>query len=335
MGKDAAESMRPGEAAIREAAAELRAHRKRPCLLYISRQVAYSDLFEIWEALGTQAPEALDVIVSSPGGDIEAAYLVARELRRRAQQLTIYVPFRTKSASALIALAADELVLGTLGELGPLDAQYDEKQAADFPINTSRLLLDTALRELEDHAVSCYDQAITRILKQSGMRPFEACSKAAEFVGTLYSPILAKLDPARLAESARGLNLGRAYASRLLRRYRPGVSDDDWQRLLDRLVRDYPAHSFIIDREEAEEIGLPVRSPDPKEEDLLDVLAVRLMEFGTDQDLIAMAGPGGTAVPAGESALNARENRPKKTGGKPRVVRRRPTRSPHAPRKQP
>ena len=65
MGKDAAESMRPGEAAIREAAAELRAHRKRPCLLYISRQVAYSDLFEIWEALGTQAPEALDVIVSS------------------------------------------------------------------------------------------------------------------------------------------------------------------------------------------------------------------------------------------------------------------------------
>lgn len=43
MGKDAAESMRPGEAAIREAAAELRAHRKRPCLLYISRQVAYSE----------------------------------------------------------------------------------------------------------------------------------------------------------------------------------------------------------------------------------------------------------------------------------------------------
>jgi hypothetical protein len=105
--------------AIHEAAAELCAHRGRPCLLFVSRQVAHSDLFDLWEALGSREPEALDVIVASPGGDIEAAYLVARELRRRAKQLTIYVPFRTKSAAALIALAADELVLGTLGELGP------------------------------------------------------------------------------------------------------------------------------------------------------------------------------------------------------------------------
>jgi hypothetical protein len=149
-----------------------------------------------------------------------------------------------------------------------------------------------------------------------------------------------KFDPqtctaARLAESARGLNLGRAYASRLLRRYRPSVSDDGRQRLLDRLARAYPAHSFIIDREEAEEIGLPGRSPDAKEDECLAVLAVHLIQFGTDQDLIAMAGPAGTAVPAGEPALGAMENRPKNNVGKPRLGRRRPARNPHAPRRQP
>ena len=105
---------------IRETAEDLRGHRKRPCLLYISRQVAHSDVLAVRAALEDEQPAALDVIVSSPGGDVEAAYLVARELRRRVQTLTVYIPFRTKSAATLIALAADELVLGSLGELGPL-----------------------------------------------------------------------------------------------------------------------------------------------------------------------------------------------------------------------
>jgi len=126
----------PVVASIRETAEALRVHRKRPCLLYISRQVAHSDVVAVRAALEGERLTALDVIVSSPGGDVEAAYLVARELRRRVQTLTVYIPFRTKSAATLIALAADELVLGSLGELGPLDAQYEEKQAHDFPLRS-------------------------------------------------------------------------------------------------------------------------------------------------------------------------------------------------------
>jgi hypothetical protein len=290
--------------AMRETAAELRAYRTRPCLLYISRQVAHADVLALWEALGEARPESLDMIISSPGGDIEAAYLAARELRRRVQALTVYVPFRTKSAATLIALAADELVIGPLGELGPLDAQYKEKQAQDFPLSTSRLLLDTALRELEERAGTCYDTAIHRILAQTKMRPFEACTKAAEFVGTLYGPLLAKLDPVRLAESARGLSLGRAYASRLLRRYRPALTEDDRRLLLDRLVATYPAHSFIVDREEATELGLPVRTPDRKEEELLDRLGLQLIEFGMEEDVIAMAGLSATTIAAAQQVLD-------------------------------
>jgi hypothetical protein len=232
------ESVNPKEAAaeaIRETAKELQQYRKRPCLLYISRQVAHSDVLALWEALDDEQPTELDVIVSSPGGDIEAAYLVARELRRRVPALTVFIPFRTKSAATLLALAADELVIGSLGELGPLDAQYEEKQAHDFPLSTSRLLLDTALRDLEERAVACYDTAITRILAQSKMRPFEACSKASEFVGTLYGPLLAKLDPVRLAESARGLALGRAFSggtARPSRRTTASASSTAWLRAI-------------------------------------------------------------------------------------------------------
>ena len=311
---DVAEAVVDTGQQIRDVAAELRAYRKRPCVLFISRQVVHGDLIAVRDALGDVPTEVLDVVVSSPGGNVEAAYLVAREFRRRVKHLTVFVPFQTKSAATLLALAADEVVFGSLGELGPLDAQYDEKQAADFPRNTSHLLLDTALREMECHAMTCYDVAVQHIIDQSGMRPFEAASKAAEFMGTLYGPLMARFDPARLAESARGLALGGAYASRLLRRYRPALSKEDRERLLDRFVRGYPAHSFIIDQEEASEMGLPVRPPDHAEAILLDRLALALIEFGTDEDLIAMAGASRRNIAAAQKVLDSVE--PSNAGNK-------------------
>jgi hypothetical protein len=48
-----------------------------------------------------------------------------------------------------------------------------------------------------------------------------------------------------------------------------------------------------------------------------------------------MAGLTRTAVPAGEAAPHATENRPKKNGSTPRAARRRPARNAHAPRRHP
>jgi hypothetical protein len=51
----------------------------------------------------------------------------------RFASLTVFVPFQAKRAATLLCLAGDELALGSLGELGPLDQQVDEKQKADSP----------------------------------------------------------------------------------------------------------------------------------------------------------------------------------------------------------
>jgi len=107
------------EQRIRELAAELRTHRQHPCLLFVSRTIQHSDVLAVRAALEEGRGDHLDLIVVSPGGDIEAAYLVARELRRRFTSLAVFVPFQAKSAATLLCLAGDELVLGSLGELGP------------------------------------------------------------------------------------------------------------------------------------------------------------------------------------------------------------------------
>lgn len=122
------------------------------------------------------------------------------------------------------------------------------------------------------------------------MRLFEAGSKAAELTQGLYGPIFAQLDPVHLAESARGLEIGGEYAERLLRRYRPAFWAEQGPKLLDRLVHAYPTHGFIIDREEAGELGLPITAPAGPEAALLDRLALALIAFGTEQDLITQAG---------------------------------------------
>ena len=299
---------------IRDAAAQLARHRRGPVLLFVSQSLIHADVLTVRKLLGGERGDHLDLIVAGPGGVSEAAYLVARELRRRFTHLTAYVPFEAKSAATLLCLAADELVLGDLGELGPLDQQYEAKQTADYPLSTSQLLPGVALRQLQDGATACYDALVRRIVKESGLRPLEAGSKAAELVGTLYAPLVQQLDPARLAECARGLAVGKAYAERVLRRYRPALWAESGPQLLERLVQDYATHNFVLDREELAEVGLPTRAPDDTEVALLNQLALALIAFGTDDDLIALVtGADGTPTLAAAGSSQARGHTPRKT----------------------
>jgi hypothetical protein len=290
------------EQRIRELAAELRMHRQHPCLLFVSRTIQHSDVLAVRAALEEERGAHLDLIVSSPGGNVEAAYLVARELRRRFASLTVFVPFQAKSAATLLCLAGDELILGSLGELGPLDQQGDEKQKADGPLSTSRLLPFKALQQLQNGATELYEEVVSRVSQKSGMRLFEACSKAAELTQGLYGPLFGQLDPAHLAESARGLEIGVEYAERVLKRYRPALWAEQGPKLLNRLVHDYPTHGFTIDQEEAHELGIPTRIPDAQEATPLDQLALALIEYGTTSDLITLVGPPAAAIGAGQPA---------------------------------
>ena len=291
------------ERRMRELAGGLAALRHHPCLLFVSSTIRGQDLVTLRKALGERQGEHLDAIVASPGGDVGAAYLVARELRRRFARLTMYVPFQAKSAATLLCLAAEELVVGSLGELGPLDQQYDEKQKADFPLSTSRLAPFKALEQLQRVAADTYDELVTRILEKSGMRPFEACSKAAELTSSLYGPLYAQVDPTRIAECARGLELGMEYALRLLRRYRPEIEGKQGEKIVHKLVHAYPSHGFILDLEELRDLGLPARAPEEEEGPIVDALALALVEYGTHSDLIALA------MPRNSAAARARRRR--------------------------
>jgi ClpP class serine protease len=67
------------------------------------------------------------LVLTTNGGDPNAAYRMVRYLKRKYKKLTLYVFGQCKSAGTLIALGADEIVMSEFGELGPLDVQLSKK----------------------------------------------------------------------------------------------------------------------------------------------------------------------------------------------------------------
>lgn len=85
--------------------------------------INYSDLLPIHDQIEALKGAALDLILETPGGSGEAAEDIVRLLRGRFGDLGVIVPGWAKSAGTIITMAADEILMGPLSALGPIDAQ--------------------------------------------------------------------------------------------------------------------------------------------------------------------------------------------------------------------
>ena len=70
----------------------------------------------------------IDLVLHTPGGLVLAAMQIARAVEAHKAKVTVYVPVYAMSGGTLIALAANEIVLGEFSMLGPIDPQI-----AGFP----------------------------------------------------------------------------------------------------------------------------------------------------------------------------------------------------------
>jgi len=245
--------------------------RGRHCLVAILPHLERSLLPGFFEAMDELPPgEPIDVVLASHGGCIDTAYVIARALGRRRAPVTIYVPICAKSAATLIALVGDDLVLGAMGELGPLDAQFDHKRSADSSINCSVLSTFKAFEQSAGISVELFASALSRVQAETGMSPFDASSRAAELTGNLMGRVYEQVDPVKIAESARALEVATHFGVRLLTRYRAGFSHEQAKALFRSLAHDYPCHGFPLDLEELSELGVPARAGQEEEAFLLD-----------------------------------------------------------------
>ncbi|AFZ01366.1 SDH family Clp fold serine proteinase [Calothrix sp. PCC 6303] len=92
----------------------------------------------------------ISLILTTPGGDADAAFMLARFLKREYNdQLTFYIFGFCKSAGTIIALAAKNIVMSDFGELGPLDVQSVKEEDIRWE---SGLIPQQAFKALADQA---------------------------------------------------------------------------------------------------------------------------------------------------------------------------------------
>ena len=90
----------------------------------VSRHIDLEDAQTVIVAIkDTPEDTPIDLIIHTPGGIVLAAMQIARAVEAHPAKVTAYVPVYAMSGGTLIALAADEIVMGEFSVLGPIDPQ--------------------------------------------------------------------------------------------------------------------------------------------------------------------------------------------------------------------
>ena len=96
----------------------------------VMRYIDIDDSERVIRAIQMTDPDIpIDLILHTPGGVALAAVQIAKALKNHPGKTTVYVPHYAMSGGTLIALAADEIVMGEQSVLGPVDPQIGQYPA--------------------------------------------------------------------------------------------------------------------------------------------------------------------------------------------------------------
>lgn len=206
-------------------------------------QMSNDAVRQIYDHLrGMGEVEKLDFFIYSRGGDIDVPWRIANALRTTGAGWNVLVPLAANSAATLLALGADEIVLGPQGELGPIDPQMTVQRGGDQPIQ------DTI--GVED--VMSYVKFVT---ERAGLSDQAA-------LGMAVSKLAERMDPVSLGRIYRTHSHIREVAGQMLRSRAKPPNEQTMGTIIETLAERVYAHGHAIGYRDAEAIGLPVTAAD-------------------------------------------------------------------------
>jgi Serine dehydrogenase proteinase len=240
--------------AVRALLGKLEATRGRRAIFFQSTLYgqAVPPLYECLRRTGRT--DAIDLVLSTGGGTITSTRQIAMLLREFTDHLTILVPHRARSAGTLLCLGADDLVLGPMAELGPVDATMDSDgvPAPDAP-----------------GVVSAQDIRAFRSMAQDWFG-VERAEDRLQVLGLLAT----RFFPTSLSSFYRFDRLVREVAAELLTWQLPGDEHAGRRdQIVDKLVSGYHSHDVILSRRDVRALGLRAADATPDEEPVLWALA--------------------------------------------------------------
>lgn len=256
------ESIKPPQLTALEA---LRGH---PVIIYMSTIVDDSVRI-MYECLRKQGRTGhLDLVLSTTGGNVTTARQLALLLREYTEHLTILVPYRARSSGTLLCLSADELVLGPMAELGPIDPHISS--AGPPPPDAPGMISALDIRAFREMAEQWF--GVTR--EEDRLQ--------------VLALLAQRIFPTSLAAFYRFEQMTEQIANELLAYQLPGAKESDRQQIVNQLIKGYYAHDYVLSRSEARELGLRVRFTSLQEEtllwDLLQASRVHITEHADEAE---------------------------------------------------
>lgn len=252
--------------------AQLAVERAAPVVLYRA-SVAGDTVPVLYECLRTVGwCEHLNLVLVTGGGSVTVARQIALLLREFTGSLSILVPHQARSAGTLLCLSADELVLGPLAELGPIDSQM----GSEAPPATGQpgTIATEDLRLFPEMARDWFGVD----------RPEDRLQVLALVAQRLF--------PTSLSAFYRFDKLVRCSAEELLALHLVSEEQEGLRaNIVTRLVEGCYSHDSVLCRGDVRTLGLPVVDATPLEETLIWALA------GAGAAATGEAVPGGAAEP--------------------------------------
>ncbi|VVB79921.1 Serine dehydrogenase proteinase [uncultured archaeon] len=202
-------------------------------VIFFDGELNSSSAFHFHKVLRKLTGKKLFLVLESPGGHIDSAAKIIHMCKQYFKEFNVVVPSYAKSAATLICVSADNLFLGSGGEMGPVDPQ------------------------------------VLHPLEQKTYIPALSIKDALEFIESSNDPyvkigLTEKIDPYLMGAYRRVIKLAEQYLhdAHLVK------TSKSPKEVIDALTHKYISHGYPIDIQECEKLGIPLKKF--KDEKIMD-----------------------------------------------------------------
>ncbi|HUV85079.1 MAG TPA: ATP-dependent Clp protease proteolytic subunit [Methanosarcinales archaeon] len=206
--------------------------------------------------------ERIDLFLHSYGGSVDIPYKIVNLIREFCDHFSVIIPFVAKSAATMIAIGADEIIMGPTSELGPIDPLVKHPKYEDMwvPVQSIRL---------------CIEFMEEKIAKSSN----------PEMTTSLLCPISDKLDPWIIGDYEKSIKASYQYAKTLLEKNMFKNNKEKAKSITRIMTEKYFSHGYCINRKEAkEDLGLNVVQADGALWDIIWALYLAYDDYMQNKD---------------------------------------------------
>lgn len=189
----------------------------------------------------------IDLFLFSLGGDTIVPWRLVNLIREYTREFAVLVPYKAHSAATLVVLGADEIVIGPMGELSPIDPSISTPFNPPHPDKPGEPKVEIGVEDVSGF--------INLARERGGITDQDNLIRVLEKLSEHVHPLA-------LGAVYRSHALIRLLAAKLLALHMKSPADAQRiPKIVDDLAEKLYYHNYLICRSEAEDLGLKVTRP--------------------------------------------------------------------------